>query len=71
LSPGDFDCQCRAQWLTVAGVKFSIARPGFRNSNRLKLRTASVADPQAIELEPLHSTPLACNPDARKVQGWL
>jgi len=47
----DYDCQHRAQLLTMAAVKFSIVTPSFRNSQWLKLCIASVADQEGVEFE--------------------
>ena len=63
----DFDCQHRAQLLTMAAVKFSIITPSFRNSHWLKLCIASVADQQGVELE--HIVQDSCSDDG--TQDWL
>ena len=63
----DYDCQHRAQLLTMAVMKFSIVTPSFRNSNWLKLCIASVADQEGVEFE--HIVQDSCSDDG--TQDWL
>ena len=51
IVPHNFDCQPRAQLLTMTAVNFSIVTPSFRKSAWLKLGIAAVADPAGVELE--------------------